>query len=94
MKPNPYNRCLDWFLSVSVLIEPKPISSLVDLWEHMFPKQAAAWRYMGSAPTNLKDALDELLELAKASSQSEEVRAQTVFFRVPKCRLASYVQIP
>jgi len=63
-----------WFLSVSVLIEPKPIQSLVDLWEHMFPKQAASWRYMGAAPTNLKEALDELLELGKSSSHSDEVR--------------------
>lgn len=63
-------------MSVNVLIEPKPITSLVDLWDYMFSKQATMWQYMGSAPTNLKPALDELLDLGGSSWKSDDVRSE------------------
>jgi phosphoenolpyruvate carboxylase len=62
----------DWFTSVGALIEPKPIASLVDLWDLMFSKHAEMWRYAGSAPKDLKASMDELLELGKASSKSSK----------------------
>lgn len=69
-----------WFVSVNALIEPKPISSLVDLWDHMFQKQATKWHYLGSKPQDLKASLDELLAFGAESGQSDEVRALKLCF--------------
>lgn len=63
-------------MSVNVLIEPKPITSLVNLWDYMFEKQATLWQYMGSAPTDLKPALDELMGLGGSSWKSDDVRLE------------------
>lgn len=69
-------------MSVNVLIEPKPITSLVDLWDYMFSKQATMWQYMGSAPTNLKPALDELMDLGGSSWKTDEVRLEFGCFSI------------
>ena len=76
----PFLIVLDWFMSVNVLIEPKPIASLVDLWDYMFSKQATLWQYMGSTPNDLKPALDELMELGGSSWETDEVRADIACF--------------
>lgn len=66
-------------MSVGVLIEPKPISSLVDLWNHMFNKVSTVWRTGDTTATDLKPAMAELLELGKLSVKSDDVRFFSIY---------------
>jgi len=65
----------EWFLSINKIILPKKITSLVDLWDHMFKKKAVYWNYLNTNPKDLYKTFNKFVELAEGAKNNEEKKA-------------------